>query len=478
MIIVDKIFKFFTTESKFTNAYISWFVDSFPSSEFYGLDLVLYLFLEFCSKLNVEAKKPYLISFLDTDLRRIVKEENIRIDTLTSSFNYDEAAAFEQAVQVISTATVDKFEHLSSEPFEEDDNFKVLVVEWMQNSTKENLMTIFNKQFTELSSSGNASKVAEETSYEVSNLKDVYDIERKVSKLDFLTDTGSKKTTDVATLLSTTGIPAIDEDYGGLFSKSLFTYAGQPGSGKTRFLMACIVYRALVIHKVGVRMDELELADYEVKNMLVSIHIANLYGYKIADVWINRDTINDEQRKIVESARIDLFESGKYGRFCLSTDDLIVETMKSEVLSYFKHNKDIKIWCVDYTGIIKSKPQTKYGKQMIAAEIIEEALSIGKSIAKTADTCSVFVNQFNKEGNIAASNGVPITPGMVQGGQSIQRYSDYDLAITCTDEQKAANLRMFSTTKVRSAIGFNFVPVETNLAVSYYNQINKSEERG
>lgn len=475
---MDKLYKYFTVELPITVSYINWFTKNFPVSEFTGVDMVLYLYLEYCSILGIPAKRKYLLVFLSTELKKLVRKHNIRLDTLTANFNYDEITAFEQAVQVISTTTVDTYDAYSTTHIEEDDNFKVLLAEFMNINLKERIMTIFTEQFTIMHQGEDALVVADNTKLSLSNVRDIYDID-KISDLDFLT--GSKSSTGgeehMARLISKTGIPAIDEDYGGVFSRALVTFAGQPGGGKTRFLMAAFIYPALVKYKVGVRMDSLELEDYEIRNILISIHIANLYKIKIPDRDINRGDLSKEQSKIVESARIDLFESGKYGRFCLSTEDLIIEDMYDDVINFMKINRDIELWCVDYIGRIKSKPVDKYSRKN-RAEIIDDALVIAKDIAKKADVCSVCVNQYNDEGNKSAFMGKPIAVGMIQGGQSIQRHSDYDLAITYTEDQKVANLRMISTTKERAAVGFTFVPLQTDLAISRYTQINKIDQRG
>lgn len=476
---MDKLFKYFSLDSPVTEAYIMWFVNSFPESEFTGINKVLYLFLEYCSTLGITAKREYLLIFLSTDLKKLVKKYNIRIDSLTANFSYDEINAFEQAVRVISSATIDTYDAYCSIEVEDNvSNFKVLVQEFMNNNSTERLTNVFTEQFSKMSQGSDVIEVAEDTKVALSSITEIYNID-KISRLDFLigNDTSDTNSSNYAKLISKTGIPAIDEDYGGLFSKALVTFAGQPGSGKTRFLCACFIYPALVKYKVGVRLDELELSDYEIKNILISIHIANLYKIKIPDRDINRNDLDDNQRQIVESARIDLFESGKYGRLMLSTKGLVVERLYEEAISYFKLNRDVKIWCIDYIGRIKSEPYDKYSRKT-TAEIIDTSLITVKDVAKLADICVVCANQYNDEGNKSAFAGKPITVGMIQGGQSVQKHSDYDIAMTYTSDQKMANLRMLSTTKDRASIGFQYVPVQVDLSISRFTQITKLEERG
>lgn len=473
---MKSIFKYFTLDTPESPIYVSWFIKNFPYSEFKGIDLVLYFFLEYCSILGIQAKRDYLFVFIKTELRKVVRKHNIHIDSLTTNLNYEEIAAFEQALQVISDATVSVFDaYMENEVTE----FKVSMAEFMSDNLKDRITNIFMEQFANMNTGNDILNIADETQVSVSQVRKLYDV-YKLQELDFLLGVENKNTsggTKTAKLLSKTCIPAIDEDYGGVFSKALITFAGQPGSGKTRFLLAAYIYPALVMYKQGVRLDELELADYEIENILISIHIAKLYKVKIPDRDINRDELSEEQRKIVESARIDLFESGKYGRFVLSTENLVVEQMYEDAITFFKFNKDISIWCIDYIGRIVSKPTSRY-EHLSLAERIDASLRYAKDVAKKVDICAVCVNQYNDEGNKAAFNGAPITVGMIQGGQAVQRHSDYDIAITYTHDQKAAGLRMISTTKDRASVGFQYVPLQTDLAISRFTQIQQISERG
>ena len=472
---MKELFHYFT-EGPNSLAYISWFVKHFDCDQFAGIEKVLFLYLEYCSKLGIIAKQEYLKVFLRTELKKNVRKYDIRIDTI-ANLNYDEIVAFEQAVSVIATTAIDTYDTWVS-VHGDIDEFKVVAAEFISKQLQERMTSVFTEQFTKMSQGEDTSSVAEETQIKISKLRSVFNLEC-IDELDFILGNNTRSTsgTDKARLISKTGIPAIDEDYGGVFSKALITFAGQPGSGKTRFLCACYVYPALTSYKVGVRFDELELAEYEVRNILVSIHIANLYKVKIPDRDINRDDLSEEQRRIVASARIDLFESGKYGRFVMGPDKLIVETMYEEATTYFKLNPDIQMWCIDYIGRTISKPPNRYEVKSLA-ERIDCALIAAKDVAKKADIASICVNQYNDEGNKAAFAGKMITVGMIQGGQSVQRHSDYDIAITYTADQKAANLRMLSTTKDRASVGFTFAPVSVDLAISRWTQINNIEERG
>ena len=475
---MQNIFKYFTLDSPTSAIYSKWFVDSFPHTEFTEINKILYFFLEYCATLSIPSKREYLTVFLRTELKKLVRKYNIRIDTLTANFNYEEIAAFEQAIQVISNTTLSTYDsYCSVEVLEDHNAFKILLAEFMNENMRTRITSIFTEQFSNMSQGGDMLEVADQTEIELSTIREIYDIS-KIEDLDFSLGKDQKLKDSKARILAKTGIPAIDEDYGGIFSKALITFAGQPGSGKTRFLLSNFIYPALVKYKLDVRLDELELNDYEVRNILLAIHIAKLYKIKITDKSMNQEgDLTEEQKKIVESARIDLFESGKYGNFHLCIKDLVLEDMYKKIKSFKKANPSLELWCVDYTGLIKSKPKNKYEIKNEAG-IINEALILGKKLAKELDICSVFVNQFNERGNDKALAGKNITVGDIHGGQSIQRHTDYDLSITYTEEQAAANLRMLSTTKTRAAKGFKFVPLSVDLSIARFTQIEKFEERG
>lgn len=213
------------------------------------------------------------------------------------------------------------------------------------------------------------------------------------------------------------------------------------------------------------------------KDILIAHHIVFLYKgqVKIADKDMTNNRLTPEQRRYYEAAKIDLFESGKYGKFTLITDDLVVETMEKDMYSFLKHNRNCQLWVIDYAGLAKSRPVAKFDKRYDGYEIIVELYRRAKEIAKTADIGVFIINQFNDKGVEASEQGKPILPGYTQGGFIASRQADYDLAMTMTQAQKLANLCMLSTVKERAAVGFKNQPLSRDLAVSIYRQIKKQE---
>jgi hypothetical protein len=214
------------------------------------------------------------------------------------------------------------------------------------------------------------------------------------------------------------------------------------------------------------------LSEAEVKNILVAHHIIHLFKgkVKIPDSIINTGQYTDEQARYIEAARIDLFESGKYGKVKIDTDKLYIEDMEENMFSFLRRNKNTKFICIDYAGIAQSKPKEKFAKHLDKYEIIEKLYEKAKFIAKEAGVAFLILNQFTREGEAASEVGKTILASHIQGGMVTGRYADYSIVATATLEQRQSNMIMMSTEKVRAASGFRNVPYNLDLSISRFSQ--------
>jgi len=466
---MKSIFKWFVYKDAVTR--IEWFVNKFTPEEFEGVDKVLLLFLRYCSRLGIYADRKYLEAYMKTDCKMDVKAFNIKLQGM-NNFNYSEPASLEEAFRVIMSSTYETFDQYVSNPVTTEDNFKVVMDGFLSERKKERLVSVMSDTFSKVSSGDSIDYLLEEMQYQLKVINDSYD-RAYLDKLDFLEGRdGSAKQEDLMRHLFNTGIPCIDGDIGGMYSKQVWAFTGSPGSGKTLFACAHMAYRAM-IQGIDVLFDELEMSKAEIRNMLIAIHIPVLFKgtVKIPDTLMNKDQLTVEQRKYYEAAKIDLFESGKYGKISIRTDDLIVETLEDSMLSYLRHNRNTQLWIVDYAGLAKSKPTEKYAPHKNEYEVITELYRTAGSIARTADIGVFIVNQFNREGVTAAELGKKISAGHIQGGQAIERFAYYDLAMTMTVEQELANMAMMSTVKKRGAVGFNNVPFKLDRSISSFMQL-------
>ena len=470
---MQRIFKWFTDmNEQLSLVRITWFVEQFGIEEFEGAEKILWLFLRYCADLDVPALKQYLTAFLQTDGKKLIKKHNIRLDTM-ENFNYTDPASLEEANRVIASVV-----HTIYDTYCKIDlanhSFTVDMKMFMEEARVQRLQRLMATSFPRLTNGDDIEELTDDLSYGIDRIREVYNFER-LHDLDFMSGASQvERGVSKMRLLFKTSLPCINGDLGGVFSKMLISLTGSPGSGKTRMAVSCFAYVAL-ISGIGVRFDELELSEEEVRNMFIAHHIVHLYKgkIKIADSDMNKGNLSSEQERYYEAAKMDLFESGKYGRLVLRTEDLVVETLYRKAISFFKHNRDIQFWVIDYAGLAKSKPTEKYARFLEEYQIITELYKTVKDFIKFADIGALILNQYNEKGIEAARAGKRILPGHTQGGQIVAKHTDYDLAMGMTEEQELANIRTLSTVKKRAATGFQNKQIKADCAVSLFRQLTE-----
>lgn len=470
---MDKLFKWFTT--KCDKAYINlcWFTSVFKVENFEKLDRLFFSFLLYCAFLGVEAKRKYLEAYLVTDGKTDVKKYNIRLDTL-AALDYKEPAAFEEAFKIIGKTALEAYDNWFAEEINSDDSFKVDVLTFMSEYKKKSLENVFYKYVPKLSDGTDIDEVSSGMQFEFSVIDETFSKD-KLDELDFMTGTKKDRKGNVKKMrrLFFNGLPCIDADSKGVWTKEIVTLNGQPGLGKTRFACKHYIYPALVEGKIDVLYDSMEMPEFKIKNMLVAIHIINIYrgAVKIPDSLMNKDELTTEQKQYYNSAWIDLFESGKYGNLYFRMNEP-VQTMKKKTYNLIKLNRNIQLWVLDYMGRLKSKPQSKFDKSLDQYQIVTEGYEIVREITDTADIASLCLNQYNDKGIAAALAGKQIQPGFIEAGHIVHRITDYDLSLTSTEEQQMAHIAMINTTKNRGNEGFKNVQLQMDRSISSFVQIN------
>lgn len=472
---MEEIFKWFTLEEEQTYVRISWFTDNFRVDAFEGVDKMLMLFLKYCASLGIIAKQEYLRVYLSTEGTGVIKAENVRLDTVTP-FNYNEPGSLQEAVRIITEATLTAYEQYITVDLT-DHVFKMDMNTFMESCKTRELQRVFSREYPRLMTGESKDEIISSTQLSLSAIEEDYSKE-KLDELDFLAyGSYSRESKNKQEFITDTGMPCIDGDIGGIYTRQVWTFTGPPGGGKTRFALVAFAYRCAVFHHKDVLIDELELTEAEVRNILIAHHIVQMFRgkVKIPDSIMNKGITDAQQQKYYDAAIIDLFESGKYGHIEIKDKSLAIETLWKKRLQYFRLHPNAKLWVVDYLGLLSSKPVDKYAKHLMKYEIITEGIETIKRIAKTANIGAFVINQYNDEGIKANDMGKPIKPGMMEGGHIIQRHSDYDIAMTMTPEQELARMCMFSTVKKRSAKGFKNAPSQNDLSVSVFKQITQSQ---
>lgn len=469
---MEKIFKWFTIDDDISVVYVMWFAEMFEPEDFIGIDRLFFLFLKFCAFLGVPAKREYLESYLVTDGKTAIKTNGVKLDTM-SAYDYKDPTALEEAYRIVGKAALDVYDKWCTVDLS-DKTFKVEMFHFLKKQKHDAVQQSIVSFFPKLQDGSDIDEVTDAMQLEIERKCTIYDV-NKLDELDFMSgNQKSRRARRPMRKLFETGVPCIDGDAGGMYTQQIYTLNGQPGSGKTRFVMRFFIYMAL-INGQSVIYVSVEMTEEQVMNMLIAIHIMFLYGgqVKIPDRDMNQDNLTSEQRQYYESARIDLFESGKYGKLFFKKSGP-VEKMKKETMNLIKRNRDITLWVIDYMGRLKSEPLSKYDRAKQQYEIITDAYEVVRDVVDTCDVGAVCLNQYNDKGIAAALAGKTIQPGYVEGGHIVQRHTDYDLSMTFTEEQKIAKLRSLSTTKERANAGFRNVMFQTELSVSIFQQVSQT----
>ncbi len=464
---MERILKWMTKEGSDKAAvYTQWFANTFSPDNFSGIDQIYACFISYCARLNIIPSSNFLESYLKVDGMSDVKRYNIKLEEM-GAYDYNQLSQLMEAYEVIKQVASSTFEVYMEDDLEGRD-FKVDMYDYMSSIKSEKITQAMMRALPAMQDGSNVTEVSLNLRSTLSMIDETYNVE-KIKDIDFTSSSNDDK--QKMEFIAKTGIPCIDADIGGIYTHLMYTLNAQPGGGKTRLGLIHFCYRVLVQAKRDVAVYATELTKSQVQNIFISYHITQLYGgtIKIPDQIINKGTLSTEQERIVESARIDLFESGKYGNLIIK-DECIVETLEGELWALVRTYPNLAMVMIDYMGLIKSKPLNKYDRRLEMYQIITDAYIAVRNVIRVVPMCAVCVNQYNDEGIKAALAGKSIGPGHIQGGHIVHRHTDYDLSVTYTEEQKLAQVRNLQNSKTRGTAGFSPALLRVDLSVSIFRQ--------
>lgn len=441
---------------------LMWFDETFPNTEFKDDDLIMKEYCHYSATLEVPMKYSYFSTFLSTELKRIFISTGVRVPG-TDGLNYEEPTGIETAYLVGREYLLNQFKILES--YESDiSDFKIAANAYMKNKLTDRMVEELGKTYEALSGSEDAGIATE---YALDNfilLRDIYDTDQIEELVDLETTTGAE-----FEFVCDTGIPVIDDDIGGIYTCQLVGIEAQPGVGKTRMALGVWAYRAAVLYKKNVIYYQLEQSKKEAEAMLVARHVFNIYNIQISDAMILRDEVPDELKSKVAAARIDLFESGKYGKIFIKHGDLYEDIMVQTFKKDDKLHGPFDMIIIDYMGLIMQQV-SKYKKELIEYQVIGKAFRKFKRYVERTHKCGVAVSQFNEKGIEAGKSDKEIGTNMAQGGITVYRNTDQNIALSRTQTMKAQQKLRVSQPKIRGTAGFGTAVIDTRLAFSYFYQ--------
>lgn len=466
---MDKLFGYFCNNGVANEtqiAYVSWFVDQFPVGEFQGDERLMYQFLEFCVNLEVPPKAKYLDTWCKTEMRKILLRDKTKVAGC-ETMDFNDPVAFETACQISTEVLRDDFDVLINMGFHMED-FPVDASEFINTRKKTRLTEVLSTTFNILQDKEDSEEAAEYAAEYLNLLNDIYDPE----SLEDLTETRKEVDKSKLRFVTDFGLPGIDQDSDGIYTTQVVGIEAQPGTGKTRLAIGHPCYRAVTMYKQNVMFVSLEQDRAEVEAMFVARHVFTLFGIVINDAMIWKNKVPLDLQDKVEAARIDLFESGKYGKLVIEQETLVVETFVKWLKNKDRLKGPFDLIAIDYMGLFESEPG-KYQRKLDDWKTISEAYKLYKRYCRRSRKAGIAIGQFNAGGIAAGKADKEITADMAQGGINVYRHTDYNVAMSMTDEMRAREQRRFSQPKVRSSTGFGTFIAATKLGVCVFKQLAK-----
>lgn len=444
--------------------YLSWFVLQYPPEEFRREEAIFRNFLQYCTRLSVPLKPAYFDVYLSTELKRYLVESKTKIDG-TEQLSYDDPHSLETALSITRETLSASFREIASNDVNIAD-FPVYVdkfrVERLNKRTEEILSQGYDRM------GRGYDDAADWIREQLTSLNDTYSAEA----LEDLDDAASDNQPMEPVI--TTGIPAIDQDIQAVMRTQLLDISAPPGAGKTRMAIGVFSHRALMAGK-NVLYYTLEQSKAEIEAMLIARHVYHMFGHFVTDKQILSGTVDERLRAEVETARIDILESGRWGKFVVKEADLYLEDFIEKIKTQDRVNGPFDVIVIDHMSLMQSMPSRSYSRRMEDYQVVAKSYRRFKQYVRKTRKVGISVNQFNREGIEASRQDKEINATMGAGGIEAYRSTDANITITYTETMAAQHLRRITLPKSRSSEGFGSIMVRVYLGSCYFQQEQKPQ---
>ena len=439
--------------------YLSWFVLQYPQEEFRREEAIFRNFMGYCSKLSVPLKLSYFEVYLSTELKKFLVESKTKIDG-TENLSYEEPNSLETAVQTTRDVMLANYREIEANAVDLDD-FPVMMnafrVERLNERTTEVLGQTYDLIAKHGTEDGNAFAMERLTA-----LRETYD----EAALEEIANFGVSEQAMEPVVDS--GIPAIDKDIVALCRTQLLDISAPPGAGKTRMAIGVFSHRALLAGK-NVLYYTLEQSKAEIEAMLTSRHLYHMYKDIVSDKMITTKSVPKELQAKVEAARIDILESGRYGKFEVHATDLYLEDFIEKIKMQDRISGPFDVIVIDHMSLMQSIPP-KYGRPLDDYRVVAKSYRKFKQFVRNNKKVGISINQFNREGIEASRQDKEINATMGAGGIEAYRSTDANITITYTEAMAAKGQRKISLPKSRSSAGFGSIAVDVRLECCLFAQ--------
>lgn len=488
---VDNIFSYFIMTAsekkapggkergKMKLAYMTWFAIHFPATEFEKENRLFWHFIGYAASIGVNVTEKLLEVYIQTELKEFLLKNKLHVKG-TSKLRYEEASQVDNIVRITANRLVDEFYRLSSIDHEDLEEFIIDIKHWMHMNKTKRFEEIMTSGFTMMDDIKKG-KVGTDDSLDYvlakgNEIKMMYDEEN----LEDLIETDEILDTDIK-FITDSGIPAIDNDSGGIYETQMFGLEAAGGEGKSRFIRGTYGYRASTLYNQNVLDFGLEQDKSEYEAMYVARHIYAEHEVLITDKMIltkkdlHGNPISEEARQIIEVARYDLFKSGKYGKIHIVADMLYLETFIERMRMLDMRHGPFKLIMIDYLTLIEQENSDKFNK-LQEHQVYKFAYKWFKRYLRKTRKAGIAVNQLTAEESDKVSSGKGAGKSGGSGTLESRKTPDRVDVLSSTEIMRRKHARRLTPVKTRSSEGVVAPVLNTKLGQCYFEQATKSDE--